>query len=122
MPSLVGGIGRLCHGLTQVCVQFQPPCKDLESESCAAFKASLLDPHYNLEWAARSLSQTKRFCRRKTGRPATMEGILFQFQGFAGGNKWCAMQKKKGRWRPMKLPKLTRKVLRYRAQLRREFR
>jgi len=117
-------------GLGQINAYHRKACRDggLQSPGCRARIAELQNGAYNLRRMAASITANRKMCRKRTGHSALFARWLSSYQGFnnyaRGGRSgvWCNMRKdRRGRWRDVKVPKLTRKVMRYRRHLLRKF-
>jgi hypothetical protein len=111
-------------GLGQINAYHRKECKEggLDSPGCKMRIAELQNGAYNLVRMSMGITANRKFCRKKTGHPALFARWLSSYQGFniSKGRKgvWCNMrQDKRGRWRDVKTPHLTRKVMRYRRRL-----
>jgi hypothetical protein len=110
-------------GLSQINVlAMRPACRELpllSSSSCQASIARLMDGAYNLRVAARLISGFRDHCRKRTGKPALFARWLSAFQGYdQRPGVTCNMRKdRRGRWRDLPVPTLTRRVMRYRIEL-----
>ena len=91
----------------------------LDSAGCQLVIASLLDGVHNLRTAAGMITKWRDYCRRRTGKPALFARWLSGFQGYdSRPGVSCNMKRdKRGRWRDLPVPKLTRKVMAYRRYL-----
>jgi hypothetical protein len=123
---LVGGMDGQCIGLGQICLHFQPGCRggDFQNPLCLGRKAQLLQGPVNLRYSASLITANRAFCRRRTGRPALFARWLSSYQGWnnraQSGRQgiWCNMRRgKDGRWRDVKVPRMTRDVMAYRREL-----
>ncbi len=96
-PSAVSPGGRDL-GLAQIRYQYLGACRaDVDpvnkpSEKCAALKASLLNPTFNIRYASAHITRSREFCRKNTGR-ATYHGWLSAWQGTHKKGKWCRKNK-----------------------------
>jgi hypothetical protein len=85
-------------GLAQIRYQYLGACRaDADpvhkpSKKCAALKASLLNPVFNIRYASAHITRSREFCRRKVGR-ATYHGWLSAWQGTHRKGKWCRKNK-----------------------------
>lgn len=68
--------------------RFDPDPVHSPSPACQALKASLLDPIYNIRYAAHHIVESQEFCRRTVGR-VTEHGWLSAWQGTHKRGKWC---------------------------------
>lgn len=117
-------------GFGQIRLENWRECRGEEgpsSEACARRRRLLRDPVFNLRRTARFITEHRTFCRKKTGEPALFARWLSSYQGFNNSSKrrgvWCNMrQDRRGRWRDVRAPTFTRKVIAYRRQLARRFR
>jgi hypothetical protein len=110
-------------GLVQINVIHYPACKTpalIAAPGCQSRINSLLHGPYNLKIASSLITANRRFCRKKTGKPALFARWLASFQGHnrPGRGVWCNMKKdKRGRWRDLPVPESARSVIRYRRRL-----
>lgn len=118
-------------GLGQINAYHRKECREggLKSTGCQARIAELKSGPYNLRRVAAGVTANRRFCRRKTGQPALFARWLSSYQGLndyrRGGRAdvWCNMRRdRRGRWRDVKVHRLTRQVMRYRLTLIRRLR
>jgi hypothetical protein len=85
-------------GLAQIRYQYSRACRNDKdpvnkpSKKCAAFKASLLNPIFNIRYASAHITRSREFCRKKVGR-ATYHGWLAAWQGSHKRGKWCRKNK-----------------------------
>lgn len=117
-------------GLGQIDANNSRSCRDggLDSPACQQRIANLKDGAFNLRRTAHHITENRKFCRSKTGEPALFARWLSSYQGFNNHAKsgrsgvWCNMrQDRRGRWRDVKTPSLTRRVMNYRRRLVRLF-
>ena len=111
-------------GLGQINAFHRKECREggLESPGCKMRISELQNGAYNLRRMSMGITANRKMCRKRTGHPALFARWLSSYQGFniSRGRKgvWCNMRRdKRGRWRDVKVPHLTRKVMRYRRQL-----
>lgn len=119
-------------GLGQINAFHRKECREggLESPGCKARIAELQVGSYNLVRMSMGITANRKMCRRKTGHPALFARWLSSYQGFnnysRGGRSgvWCNMRcvrkNRRGkclRWRDVRVPKLTRKVMNFRHRL-----
>jgi hypothetical protein len=118
-------------GLGQIDAYNSKACRDggLDAPACQARIAALQDGVYNLQRMAAAITANRRMCRARTGQPALFARWLSSYQGFNNHRRsgragvWCNMRKDRhGRWRDVTVPRLTRRVMRYRRHLLRKFR
>lgn len=110
-PRVVNRFG--CVGLTQICLRILPACRTpagLAAPACLAERARLLDPTENRREALKQLAGWRTYCLKTTGR-ARVEDILFGFGGFGSSSKACGMQRRKGRWVPVPIPRAVREIM-----------
>lgn len=95
----------------------EPPI--LSAPSCQSSIAALTDGAHNLRTAARLITGFRDHCRRRTGKPALFARWLSAFQGYdSRPGVTCNMRRdRRGRWRDLPAPTLTRRVMRYRREL-----
>lgn len=121
---LVGGAEGKCHGLFQDCVQWTvPACRgDLyESAACRAERSALLNGQHAIRTLGKRITQWRKYCRRKTGRPALFARWLAGYQGVdAARGTTCNQRKVRGRWKDASVAPITSRVMRYRRMLIRE--
>jgi hypothetical protein len=115
-----------CIGLGQVCLSNYPYCRstDFKGEKCLAKKAQLLGGHYNLRMTARSISLNRKFCRKRTGKPALWRYWLPSHGGYNSPSRgiWCGQKKVKGKWRNVPIPKTVSRIMKHRKKLIRQLR
>lgn len=96
-PSAVSPGGRDL-GLAQIRYQYLSACRadadpvNKPSKKCAALKASLLNPAFNIRYASAHITRSRAFCRKHTGR-APYHGWLSAWQGTHKKGKWCRKNK-----------------------------
>lgn len=92
-PSAISPSGNDL-GLAQIRFRFLGPCRNDPdpvhdpSPACQALKSSLLDPIYNIRFAAQHITGSREFCAKKVGR-VTEHGWLAAWQGTQQRGKWC---------------------------------
>lgn len=116
-------------GLAQVRARYVGACRKDPSpvrapgRACRAVRGRLLEPHTSLRHMAAAITHWRRYCRRRTGRPALFARWLSGYQGYEGRpGVTCNQVRRRGRWRDLPAPSLTLRVMRYRRQLVRRFR
>jgi hypothetical protein len=96
-------------GLGQIRLKNFAACRtDINAAECQAIRARLLVGTENLTLVGMFIEANRQLCRRKTGR-APFAGWLAGYQGFSTG---CSAD-------PKKIPRMTWRVIRYRAWLER---
>jgi hypothetical protein len=105
-------------GLGQVRLRNYPACGDLKSSACAAKRAELLNPHHNLRVIGATIQATRKYCRKRTGRPALFARWLAVYQGVdAVRGTTCNQRRVRGKWVDQPLHRLTLRVMRRRTEL-----
>jgi len=96
---------------------------DIGSEACQRRIARLSQGTYNLRQAAALITLHRRWCRQRTKKPALFARWLSSYQGYnSRPGVTCNLRRDKhGRWRDLPVPKLTRRVIRYRRTLIRRY-
>ena len=119
--SLVGGKGKHCIGLGQVCLFNYTFCNDTNftGAECLRKKEALKNGHYNLTVVSSIIKHNRIFCRKMTGRGALFHRWLAGYQGYnrPGKGIWCGMRKVRGRWRDLPRAEQTKQVMNYRLKL-----
>jgi len=117
-PRVINSIN--CVGLGQVCLSNYPYCrKDISSARCQAKKAQLQDGVYNLRVISRSITLNRKFCRKRTGKPALWRYWLASHGGYNVPSRgvWCGQRKVLGKWQDEPIPKTLKRIMRYRKKL-----
>jgi len=111
-------------GLGQINVIHHRACDtskggSMKSAGCQAYIGMLMDGASNLKVTASMITANRRMCRDRTGHPALFARWLSSYQGYnRRKGVLCNMRRdKRGRWRDVKTPKFTRKVMNYRHYL-----
>lgn len=112
------GLGQVRARFIGACRSDPDPVKS-PGKDCAAVRAALKQGAYNLRVAASLITQNRKFCTKKTGKPALWKYWLASYGGRnrPSQNVWCGQRLVKGRWIDLPVHKNMWKVMRYRAYL-----
>lgn len=92
------GRGGRDLGLAQIRFQYLGACRNdadpvhNPSPECQRIKSALMDPIYNIRYAAGHITKSREFCIEKVGK-ATYHGWLSAWQGTHKPGAWCQENK-----------------------------
>lgn len=112
-------------GLAQIRARYLKPCRSepdpvrSPSGACKAAQISLLNGSANLKRAAYLIEANRKFCRKKTGRPALFHRWL---ASYGGANRpstgvFCGQKKSRKGWRDVKVRGVFSRVIKRRRWL-----
>lgn len=109
-------------GLGQIRLKNSKACQDLASPACNRRRQALLNGHHNLKAMGAHITAARKYCKRRTGRRALFARWLAVYQGIdAARGTTCNQRRIKGRWVDQPQHRLTRRVIRRRAEFVRRF-